>query len=183
MTLPRAASCRHAPAMTLVEVVAGLALLASLLVAVLLAKSAYARQSARAVRRIQAVAAADALLSAWHREPGVLPADGSGVVPGDGQFAWRTRVVPNADAEMMGARVVRLEVLDERTGGGDPVLASVEFLVSPESRDSRDARANAQANAPAAGPGGRSRSSKQAGGPGGKRRSTAQPHAPSIHHP
>src|SRR4051794_8506660 len=86
---------RRRPAMTLVEVVAALALLGTLLAAVLVVRVRYARQSAAAERRLQAVAAADALLSAWHRDPRSLPRFGSGQVAGDAQLAWRTAVVPN----------------------------------------------------------------------------------------
>src|SRR6476646_1672368 len=90
---------RRQLAMTLLEVVAGLALLASLLGALLLAKVRYARQAAGADRRLEAVAAADALLAAWHQNPQALPRDGSGMVPGDGQLAWRTRSITNTGIE------------------------------------------------------------------------------------
>src|SRR4051812_22873145 len=105
------------PAMTLVEVVAALAMLGTLLVAVLLARAAYVRQAAAADRRLQAIAAADALLAAWHRDPASLPRGGSGVVAGDGQFSWRTRAVANPDAAALGAETLRLEVLDDRAAG------------------------------------------------------------------
>src|SRR3954467_14361499 len=98
-------SRRPRAGMTLLEVVAGLALLASLLGALLMAKVRYARQSAAADRRIQAVAAADALLAAWHQEPRSTPRDGSGVVPGDAQFAWRTQTVTNPGIEDLGGQV------------------------------------------------------------------------------
>ena len=66
--------------MTLIEVVGGLALLGTLLVAVLLAKAKYTRQAATADRKLQAVAAADELLTAWRQDPNALPRDGSGPV-------------------------------------------------------------------------------------------------------
>ena len=64
------------PAMTLVEVVGGLALLATLLVAALLAQGRYMRQAASADRRLQAVTAADALLTSWRLDPRSLPHSG-----------------------------------------------------------------------------------------------------------
>jgi hypothetical protein len=122
--------------MTLLEVVAGLALLASLLGALVLAKARYARQAAAADRRLEAVDAADDLLAAWHRDPKSLPHDGygSGTVPGDSRLAWRTRPVANGGVEELGGRAVRLEVLDRRTHP-PPVLVGVEFVVAqaPES--------------------------------------------------
>src|SRR4051812_18789944 len=101
-------------AMTLVEVVAALALLGTLLAAVLVVRVRYARQSAAAGRRLQAVAAADALLAGWHADPRSLPRFGSGRVDGDAQLGWRTAVVPNRDVNDLGVDVVRLEILDDR---------------------------------------------------------------------
>jgi hypothetical protein len=116
--------------MTLLEVVAGLALLASLLAALVMAKARYARQAAAADRRVEAVAAADALLAGWHQDPRSLPRDfsGSGAVPGDRRLAWQMRPVANAGVEELGGRVVRLEVLDERLAP-PPVLVAVETVV------------------------------------------------------
>src|SRR5215210_5494241 len=96
--------------MTLIEVLAGLALLAGLLVGVLAVKSRCARQWTHANRRLAAVAAADALLSAWWQEPASFPRSGAGTVEGNAGLAWRTRVVPNAQVNALGATTVRLEV-------------------------------------------------------------------------
>ena len=108
-------------------------LLATLLVALLMAKARYTRQAAAAHRRLQAVAAADALLSAWHQDPQALPRSGGGVIFGDSGFSWRTQGIPNAVVNDMGAAVVRLEILDDRTeAAGNPVITSVEIVVEPE---------------------------------------------------
>jgi hypothetical protein len=118
--------------MTLVEVIGGLGLLATLLVATLLARSRYVHQSTVAGRRLQAVAAADVLLTTWHQDTRGLPRDGSGLIPGDRELAWQTRTVPNADATELGAVVVQLQIFDTRPqAAGSPVLTSVEFLVDP----------------------------------------------------
>ena len=118
--------------MTLVEVIGGLALLATLLVATLLARSRYVHQSTVAERRLQAVAAADALLTTWHQDTRGLPRDGSGLIPGDQELGWRTQTLSNADATDLGAVVVQLQVLDTRPqAAGSPLLTSVEFLVDP----------------------------------------------------
>src|SRR5690242_15468676 len=94
------------PAMTLVEVVGALALLAALLVALLLAKARCTHQAALAQRRVQAVAAADALLATWHQDPRSLPRAASGTLAGDQQFAWRTQTLSNPAANDLGAAVV-----------------------------------------------------------------------------
>jgi type II secretory pathway pseudopilin PulG len=115
--------------MTLIEVVGGLALLGTLLVAVLLAKAKYTRQAATADRKLQAVAAADELLTAWRQDSNALPRDGSGPAPGDRQFSWRTRTLANAEVASLGGQTVRLEVLDDRSAGA--VVAAVEVVVEP----------------------------------------------------
>jgi hypothetical protein len=118
--------------MTLVEVIGGLALLATLLVATLLARSRYVHQSTVAERRLQAVAAAEALLTTWHQDARSLPREGSGLIPGEQQLAWRTRALANADARDLGAVVVQLQILDTRPQAfAGAVLTSVEFLVDP----------------------------------------------------
>src|SRR3954453_12241352 len=81
--------CRRRPAMTLVEVVGALGLLATLLVALLLARVRYTHQAALAERRLQAVAAAEALLATWHQDPRSLPRAGGGMLAGEGQRSWR----------------------------------------------------------------------------------------------
>ena len=128
--------------MTLLEVVAGLALLASLLGALVMAKARYARQAAAADRRVEAVAAADELLAGWHQNPRALPRDfsGSGAFPGDRRLAWRLRPVVNAGVEELGGRVVRLEVLDERLSPSS-VLVAVETVVAEPAQTPATARA------------------------------------------
>jgi hypothetical protein len=119
--------------MTLVEVVGGLGLLATLLVGLLLAKARYTRQAAAADRRLQAVVAADALLAGWHHAPRSLVRAGSGAVPGGGEFSWRTQGIVNAPVGELGAAVVRLEILDDRPeAAANPVVTSVEFVVDQE---------------------------------------------------
>lgn len=112
--------------MTLVEVVAGLALLASLLVALLLATARHTRQSADAERRLRAAAAADALLTGWWQDRANFPRAAAGRVTGDPDLSWRTRVVPNATLTELRAQVVRLEVSDDRVGGP---LVSVDVVL------------------------------------------------------
>jgi len=118
--------------MTLVEVIGGLALLATLLVATLLARSRYVHQSAVAERRLEAVAAADALLTTWHQDTRALVRDGSGLIPGEQELAWRTQTLPNAEATDLGAVVVQLQILDTRPqAAASPLLTSIELLVDP----------------------------------------------------
>ena len=117
--------------MTLVEVVASLALLASLLVGLLLAKARYTRQSALADRRLEAVRAADRLLSEWWADPARFPRRGAGRVDVVSNLAWQTSLVANPTLGELGAQVVRLQIIDDRPGGltQGGVLATVEIVL------------------------------------------------------
>jgi type II secretory pathway pseudopilin PulG len=118
---------RRLRGLTLVEVVAGLALLSTLLVAVLMTKTRVTRQWAHAQRKLQATAAADRLLSGWWQDVPRFPRHASGAVPGDAGLAWRTTPVSNPTAAALRASVVRLEVLDDRE-----VLTSVEIVLDDD---------------------------------------------------
>ena len=105
--------------MTLIEVLAGLALLAALLMTVLAARSRAALQWTRANERMRAVEAADRLLSEWWQDARSFPRAGEGVVEGPDGFRWRIRVVSNRPAERLGTEVVRLEVGRFPRGGAE----------------------------------------------------------------
>jgi prepilin-type N-terminal cleavage/methylation domain-containing protein len=119
--------------LTLVEVVAGLALLSTLLVAVLTTKARVTRQGAHAQRRLEAVAAADRLLAEWWPRRDEFPRQSSGRMPGDSGLAWRTAAISNQPLNALRTSVIRLEILDERaTRAGEGVLASVEVVLDDE---------------------------------------------------
>src|SRR5438105_940290 len=101
---------RSIRAMTLIEVLAGLALLAALLAGIVSVKARATRQWVRADQRLRAIAAADALLGTWWQDPRTFPRAGAGVAPGGGQWRWQTRVVANPNVEALGAQDVRLQV-------------------------------------------------------------------------
>ena len=110
--------------------VAGLALLSTLLVAVLTTRAKVTRQWAAAERRLRATEAADALLTAWWQDVKTFPRRASGAVPGDGRMRWRTEVVPNELADRLEATVVRLEVFGDPAGpGAADALAAVEVVL------------------------------------------------------
>ena len=117
--------------LTLIEVVAALALMATLLVAVLTIKAGLTRRRAAADRQLRAAAAADGLLTAWWGDPESFPVNRSGPVPADPALAWSTRPLPNPAAARLGGRVVRLDVRDAAA-----VVVSVDVLLppSPEGR-------------------------------------------------
>jgi hypothetical protein len=119
--------------MTLIEVVCGLALLATVLVSILLTRARAVRQSAIAQARVDAVHVADDLLARWWADPASFPRTAGGGVEGRPTLAWRTSPVANPPARLMGGDVVRLEILDRSIEGSrEPVLAVEVVVPSPE---------------------------------------------------
>ena len=100
--------------MTLVEVMAGLVVLGTLLAAVTVARGRFLRQWAEAERRIQATRAVDALLSEWlSGSPQAVPIHSQGpLVGGASNQVWRTQAMRDPAGSELGAIVVRLEVFD-----------------------------------------------------------------------
>ena len=118
--------------MTLVEALAGIGLLGTLLVAILVAESRANRQAWAADRQMEACRAADELLHGWWAERKPPPAAGRGDVPGRDGWQWRTHTRPNPAAEQIGAQVVVLEVL--RRGEAEPAV-TLELLAGREGPD------------------------------------------------
>jgi len=98
--------------MTLVEVLAGLALLGTLLVAILLAKGRATLQQVRAERRLAAAAAADRLLTLWWKDLDRFPRHGQGYVDGRDGFTWRTRVLTYRSIKPVTVQVVRVDLFE-----------------------------------------------------------------------
>jgi len=114
--------------LTLVEALAGTALLGTVLAAVLLADARLTRQELLARHRLEAQDAANSLLAAWWADRDTFPCAADGDVPNHDGWRWRTAVIPNAAAEELGADVVRLEIVDVYGDSPNP-LAYVEVLV------------------------------------------------------
>jgi hypothetical protein len=119
--------------LTLVEVVAGIAILGSVLVGVVLAKSRHTRQLALAQRRQAAVRAADSLINEWWTGSEGIPVNESGAVPSAPSLVWETRIVDNRDVERLGARVVRVELRESESStyreDADRPLVTVELVL------------------------------------------------------
>ncbi|MHC4716352.1 MAG: hypothetical protein ACYS5V_05230 [Planctomycetota bacterium] len=115
--------------LTLIETVAGIGLLGTVLVAALLVEIRCKRQSAAAARRLESVRAAEALLAGWWAQPDGLPRDGSGRIEATRQLLWRTRTVPHEAAEALGCEVVRLQVGPEREVMDAKAWVTVDVVV------------------------------------------------------
>lgn len=128
----------RANGLTLIEVVAAIAILGTVLVGVVLAKSRHARQIALTQRRFAAVRAADELIAGWWAGAPSVPIGQSGVIASDKSMAWQTLVVENEAIAQLGSRVVRVEIREadpagQRSDSANDVLLAVD-LVLPEER-------------------------------------------------
>lgn len=101
-------------ALTLIEVVVALVLLASLLVGMVTAYSAHHRQGIRAHRKRHAAAAADKLLTQWFLDANPnVPRSGQGLLPGPSPLIWRTEIVHRNVIETLPVEIVRLQIFSE----------------------------------------------------------------------
>lgn len=117
-------------ALTLLEVVAALALLATLLASVLAAQNRLAAQTRRAEARLTAIDAADRLLAEWTATtPMTIPA-ARGEIPGRPLLYWQVNAKPEPSLARLGIQIARLTISDQRHADGEIPLTAVEFLTT-----------------------------------------------------
>jgi len=110
--------------MTLIEVLAGMVILGTVLTSVAIARGRFLRQWRDAEQKLVAGRAVDELIGGWMNGSGAPPVPGEGTLGEMPGYVWRTRYVPSRAADELNAAVVRVEVLSDVK----PVMA-VEILV------------------------------------------------------
>jgi prepilin-type N-terminal cleavage/methylation domain-containing protein len=120
--------------LTLVEVIAALGLLSSLMVGVLTALSSHKRMLSINELRLEAVDAADELLNKWTQLAGGIPAPARGKLPNHDLLEWDTKIVDKAYEPMWGIRVVRLEIREATVS--KKLLLSLSLFASAPSASS-----------------------------------------------
>jgi type II secretory pathway pseudopilin PulG len=115
-------------AFTLLEVVVGLTLMASVLVGSMLSFSAHQIQLRHAEDTIVAVAVADQLLTQFTGSRDGIPAASAGRIAAHPNWLWQTRTVGTAAPATLPLRVIRLEIIDVAANGTRRVLSSVEVV-------------------------------------------------------
>jgi hypothetical protein len=130
----RQSRCWKAGGLTLVEVLAGLAILGGLLVAVVMTEARCNHQSALANQRLAACRAADCLLEEWWNNPDKFPRNAQGGVKGEEGLTWKTRVLDNKPAREMEGEVVHVEFFQDKSPSPDApvVMVDVVLPVQPE---------------------------------------------------
>ncbi len=124
----------RAAGMTLVEVVAALALLAGLLTASLMASSRLKEQATGSAIRDQAADAGEALMESFWPRREEMPRDGSGPIPGYPGWRYRCASRPATQPPLreLEARIVRIEIIAPRDSR--PAL-TLEIALAKEIRD------------------------------------------------
>lgn len=122
-----AAPSRTRSGLTLVEVVLGMFLLATLLVAMLRSFNDQRNQIRNSGLRIEAAQAADELLTQWMTGSAAVPVNASGTWNSD--WLWQTRLIRRTAFQTIPINVVALELRSATRPTRNP-LVTVEFADS-----------------------------------------------------
>jgi type II secretory pathway pseudopilin PulG len=112
---------------TLLEVIVGLVLMATVLVGSLLSFAAHQRQRRFADTKLSAIATADELLDRLSGSPQGIPQQSQGLVPNRPNWLWRTYTVGALSPAQIPLRVIRFEILEVT---GQPIASSTRPLVT-----------------------------------------------------
>ena len=119
-------------AFTLLEVVVGLALMASVLVGSLLSFSAHHQQRRTAEAKIAAVDVADQILNEMSESRAGIPLTGRGLITGKPNWFWRTSIAGVANPAQTPLRVIRFQVIEVNRNGRMQPLMSVDVVEAIE---------------------------------------------------
>lgn len=117
-------------AFTLLEVIVGLTLMASVLTSSLLAFSAHRKQQRFAESKLQAVAIGDQLLDRLSGSPQGIPPSARGLIAGKSNWFWTTRIVGTMTPAGIPMRVIRFEIIEQRSPGVAQTLVTVDVVAS-----------------------------------------------------
>lgn len=125
-------SDRNRKAMTLIEVVAGIALLGTVLATTVLAQSRLLRQHQRALLKLQAVEATDRLFSQWSIEGRSIPRQSTGILIESPLVNWQTRPAADQRDGALAISVVEFTAVAASDPSDMPPLVRVELAVPPK---------------------------------------------------
>ena len=127
-SITSSARCRHR-GVTLIEALAGLVILGTLLAGVTTARSRANEQYAQSQQRLAASRALDALIAQWYASPtSTVPLNAHGALPQAQHLQWRTTTRSDAATTPIHAVIARVEVFDPASRSRLPLL-SVDLLV------------------------------------------------------
>jgi len=125
----RTRSLSKRPAMTLIEVVAGIALLGTVLATTVLAQARILRQHQRALVKLQAVEAVDRLLAQWSTAGQEIPANSRGMLLSEPPVYWQTRRLLTQTDGSLRIDVVECTATASSDSLGLPPLVRLELAV------------------------------------------------------
>ncbi len=118
--------------MTLIEVVAGIALLGTILTTTVMAQARLLRQHQRALVKLQAVEAVDRLLMQWSVAREEIPVESSGVLLDTPEVTWKTRIGRAKTDGPLSVAIVELVASAANDPPGIPPLVRVELAIPPK---------------------------------------------------
>ena len=115
----------------MIEVLAGLLVLGTLVVSVLIARGRFAAQMAQADERAAAIKALDAQVTTWlSGPPQNVPIGRQGALPDAPGAFWQTRLIHQPSADRLDAAVLHVVVFKRLTGSTRMLeLASLDVLL------------------------------------------------------
>ena len=120
---------RSSAGLTLIEVIASMALLTTLLVGIVCAEGRHARQIRAAKERIGLVHQVDQLLSQWLKTDKVIPREATGLLPGSDQYVWQTHLLSDSANFDLQVEAVRLEVRPRTDLNSQRSLLTIDLAV------------------------------------------------------
>ena len=123
------ACSNYSRGLTLIEVIASLALLTTLLVGIIFAQDRHARQIRTARQRIGVVEQVDQLLYQWLKIDRAIPREATGPLPGSDDYIWETRLWPDGANRGLEIEVVRLEIRPRRDVLGERPVLTLDLAV------------------------------------------------------
>jgi type II secretory pathway pseudopilin PulG len=119
------------PAISLIEVVVGLALLGGLLVSILMATSRITRQNIHTQQRLEAIRALDQLLISFEAKTLAVSGQTNGYIEDFPNLAWSATPIPSSENRLFGTRLIHLGVYRIDRVANAP-LASVDLVVADD---------------------------------------------------
>ena len=117
---------------TLIEVVVGLTLMATVVVASLLAFSAHQKQIRQARSKIDALQIADNLLNRMSASRAGIPLFATGTIPERPNWTWRTRVIEETTLAQIPLRIIQLQIIERQADSKLNLLASTRVAKALE---------------------------------------------------
>jgi len=113
--------------LTLLEVVAALAIVSTLLVGLLVAARRHVEQVRRSRHTLDVAARVDALLYRWMGKGGLVLREGEGELPGKDGLRWKTRLVDVRHRQNLGIDIFSFQVLAKSDTVGERPIISLEL--------------------------------------------------------